>query len=78
LISFSERLCALSQPSVIDRSRSLPVLLTHIMLQSNALPYIRDVLVISLGGDEVHLNDLPQLMSSRMRSYQLLLLQLLA
>ncbi len=38
---FSDRLCALSQPAVAERARSLPLLLTHMLLHAHALPYIK-------------------------------------
>jgi hypothetical protein len=41
LIAFSERLSALSQPAVAERGRSLPLLLTHLLLHIHVLPYIR-------------------------------------
>ena len=41
LITFSERLSALSQPAVAERGRSLPLLLTHLLLHIHVLPYIR-------------------------------------
>ncbi len=67
LNSFSDRLCSLSLPHVAQRARSLPLLLTHIILNSHVLPYVRDKLVLNIGGDEIYLSDLKQLLLSKMR-----------
>jgi hypothetical protein len=37
------------------------------MLHSHVLPYVRGVLVVSIGGDEVYLSDLQQVVLSKIR-----------
>ncbi len=66
LVSFSDRLGAMSQPSAAERSRSLPLLLTHLLFNEHVLPFMRHALVTKFGGDEMYISDVPQLVSGNL------------